>query len=151
MQRDNWGKWAMGIALLLVVIAGVSMVLSLNNRKWPVTIGTKMISVRVADTDETRMKGLSGTSGLGDNEGMLFVFDTPGRWGMWMKDMKYSLDMVWMDGNKKIVYEAERVDPSTYPKVFLPDTEALYVLELPAGFIDANHVTLGQIVGFSAH
>src|SRR6476469_7434794 len=135
MQRDNWGKWAMGIALLLVVIAGVSMVFSLNNRKWPVTIGTKMISVRVADTDETRMKGLSGTSSLGDNEGMLFVFATPGRWGMWMKDMKYSLDMVWIDGDKKIVSKAENVTPDTYPKVFLPDKDALYVLELPAGYI----------------
>ncbi len=97
------------------------------------------------------MKGLSDTSGLGDSEGMLFVFGTPGRWGMWMKDMHYSLDMVWMDGNKKIVYITQNVTPDTYPKVFLPDLDALYVLELPSGFVAANGVTIGQVAGFSAH
>ncbi len=141
----------MGIALLVVLGAGVVMVLALNARKWPVSIGSKLIYARVADTDASRAKGLSGTSGLSDSEGMLFVFDVPGRWGMWMKDMKYSLDMVWMDSNKKIVYVAENVSPSTYPNAFLPDSDALYVLELPAGFVEANHVVRGQIVGFSAH
>jgi uncharacterized membrane protein (UPF0127 family) len=151
MQRDNWGKWAIAVALLVVLIAGVAMVLSLNTRKWPISVGSKLVYARVADTDDSRAKGLSGTSGLGDSEGMLFIFDTPGRWGMWMKDMHYSLDMVWMDSNKKIVYIAENVSPSTYPKSFLPDTDSLYVLELPAGFVAANHVSRGQVVGFAAH
>ena len=141
----------MGVALLLIVVAGVYMVLSLNNRQWPVTISGKVVYARVADTDETRQKGLSGTSGLGPSDGMLFIFDVPGRWGMWMKDMRYSLDMVWMDSDKKIVYIAQNVSPGSYPKVFLPDTDSLYVLELPAGFVAANHVALGQIVGFTAH
>ena len=141
----------MGVALLLIVVAGVLMVLSLNNRKWPVTIGGTIVHVRVADTDQTRQKGLSGTSGLGAAEGMLFVFDVPGRWGMWMKDMRYSLDMVWMDGDKKIVSISQNVAPSTYPKVFLPETDSLYVLELPAGFVAAHNVAVGQVVGFTAH
>lgn len=149
MQRDTWGKWAIAIALLVVLVAGVLMVLSLNTRKWPITIGDKVIYARIADTDVSRMKGLSGTSQLGDSEGMLFIFDTPGRWGMWMKDMRYSLDMVWMDSNKNIVYIAENVSPSTYPKSFSPDSDALYVLELPAGFVAAHHVTRGQVVGFT--
>jgi uncharacterized protein len=151
MQRDNWGKWAMIIALILIIVAGVLMVLSLNKRQWPVTVGSQLIYARVADDDQSREKGLSGTSPLGEAEGMLFVFDVPGRWGMWMKDMKYSLDMVWMDSNKKIIYLAQNVSPDTYPKVFLPDNEALYVLELPAGFIAKHGVTTGQVVGFTVH
>lgn len=151
MQRDNWGKWAMIIALVLIVAAGVTMIVSLNNRRWPVTIGGKVVSVRVADTDASRIQGLSGTASLGANEGMLFVFDVPGRWGMWMKDMQYSLDMVWMNSDKKIVYLAQNVSPSTYPNTFLPDTDSLYVLELSSGFVAANHVEVGQIVGFTAH
>ena len=139
------------IALVLVIIAGVWMILSLNNRTWPLTIGNKLISVHVADTDARRIKGLSGTSALGPSEGMLFVFDTPGRWGMWMKDMRYGLDMVWMDSGKKIVYIAQHVSPDTFPKAFVPDADALYVLELPDGFVAAHDVSLGQMVGFSAH
>lgn len=141
----------MVVALILIIVAGVTMVLSLNSRRWPVTIGGKVVSARVADTDATRMKGLSGTSSLGESGGMLFVFDTPGRWGMWMKDMKYNLDIVWMDSNKKIVYIVRDIAPETYPKVFLPDTDAQYVLELPAGFTEKNRVSLGEVVGFPAH
>lgn len=149
MQRDNWGKWAMCVALILVIIAGIAMVLSLNSHKVMVTVGSQVVHARVADTDETRQKGLSGTSGLGDNDGMLFVFEVPGRWGMWMKGMKYGIDILWMDGDKKVIYKAENVTPDTFPKVFLPDKDALYVLELPAGFISKNGVTLGQVVGFT--
>ena len=151
MRRDIWGKWAMMVALLLVIVAGIVMITSLNNRTWPLTIGNKVISVRVADTEASQEKGLSGTAALGPSEGMLFVFNTTSRWGMWMKDMWYSLDIVWMDSDKKIVYIAQNVSPDTYPKAFVPDTGALYVLELPAGFVAANGVALGQVVGFSAH
>ncbi len=42
----------MMIALLLVIVAGALMVLSLNNRKWPVTIGNKVVYARVAESDE---------------------------------------------------------------------------------------------------
>lgn len=139
------------LALILIVVAGVLMVLSVNKRQWPVSIGGKLIYARIADTDSLRQKGLSGTSGLGESEGMLFIFDTPGRWGMWMKDMKFSIDIVWMDSNKKIVHIEQNVSPDTYPRSFLPDEDALYVLELPAGFAERNHVGLGQVVGFTVH
>ncbi len=151
MQRDNWGKWAMCVALVLIIASGIALVLSLNTRRTMVTLGSQVVSARVADTDETRQKGLSGTSGLGTNDGMLFIFDIPGRWGMWMKDMKYSLDMVWMDNSKSIIYLAENVSPSSFPKVFLPDKDARYVLELPAGYISKNHISIGQVVGFTAN
>jgi uncharacterized membrane protein (UPF0127 family) len=150
MQRDNWGKWAMSVALALVIIAGVALVMSLSTRKAMVSIGSQVVHVRIADTDKSREKGLSGTSGLGENEGMLFIFAVPGRWGLWMKDMKYSIDMLWLDGNKKIIYKVENVSPDTFPKVFLPDKDARYVLELPAGFSSKNQVSLGQVVGFTA-
>ncbi len=141
----------MCVALVLIIASGIALVLSLNTRRTMVTLGSQVVSARVADTDETRQKGLSGTSGLGTNDGMLFIFDIPGRWGMWMKDMKYSLDMVWMDNSKSIIYLAENVSPSSFPKVFLPDKDARYVLELPAGYISKNHISIGQVVGFTAN
>lgn len=139
----------MGIALGLILIAGVAMVISINHRKAPISIGGQMIFARVADDDESRRKGLSNTAPLGEKEGMLFIFDTPSRWGMWMREMKYSIDIVWLDSEKRIVYIAKNVSPDTYPKVFLPEKDALYVLELPAGFVDKHHVSLGSVVGFS--
>lgn len=139
----------MGIALVLILIAGVAMVISVNHRKAPISIGGQIIFAKVAADDESRRKGLSGSQPLGEKEGMLFIFDTPSRWGMWMRDMKYSLDIVWLDTEKRIVHIAENVSPDTYPKAFLPDKDALYVLELPAGFVDKYNVSEGNVVGFS--
>lgn len=150
MQRDNWGKWAMGIALVLIIVAGVLMVLSINKRKTPITLGDQVVYARVADTDDSRRKGLSGTAPLGEREAMLFVFETPGRWGMWMREMNYNLDIVWLDSNKQVVSMVQDVSPDTYPKVFLPDKDALYVVELPAGYIKDHNVGLGQVAGFTA-
>lgn len=150
MQRDNWGKWTIVIALLVIVAAAVVLLVSLQNPRMPVTVGSGMSFARVAKTDAAREKGLSGAKSLAENESMLFVFDVPGRWGMWMKDMHYSLDILWIDGAKKVVYIAERVAPSTYPKIFLPQKDALYVLELPAGYVQKHDVRVGQTVTFQA-
>ncbi len=150
MQRDNWGKWAMIIALIVIVVAGVYMVSSVNNRRVSMSLGGQVVYARVASTDSTRQKGLSGTKQLTDAQAMLFIFDTPGRWGMWMKDMNYSLDMLWLDDDKRIISMEQNVAPSTYPEAFLPDKAARYVVELPAGFVQRHRVEQGQVVGFSA-
>jgi uncharacterized membrane protein (UPF0127 family) len=80
---------------------------------------------------------------------MLFIYDTSGQWGIWMKDMRYSLDILWLDDNKKVVHKEENVAPSTYPTTFSPNHDARYVIELPAGFAAQHNVEVGQVVGFS--
>lgn len=151
MQRDDWGKWATAFALTLIIVAGIWMMHTVSDRRVTVSIGSTLVRAQVADTEDARAKGLSGTSPLGENEGMLFVFEVPGRWGMWMKGMKYNLDMLWLDENKKVVYMEQDLAPDTYPKMFLPDDEALYVVELPAGFIQKHDVKMGQALAFSAY
>jgi uncharacterized membrane protein (UPF0127 family) len=91
---------------------------------------------------------LSGTKALPADQAMLFVFDHAARWGIWMKDMHYNLDILWLDDNKNVVYIAENISPDTYPTVFLPDKDARYVVELPANSISHLHVHMGQTVNF---
>jgi poly-gamma-glutamate capsule biosynthesis protein CapA/YwtB (metallophosphatase superfamily) len=89
--------------------------------------------VKQAKTDEERTKGLSGTDELPAGEGLLFAFDEPGRHGFWMKDMNYPIDILWFDSQFRLVHKELSVDPSTYPHVFYPDRNALYVLETRVG------------------
>lgn len=149
MQRDRWGKWVVAGAVLAICISGVAMLLSVNNRKTVLTIGAQVVHARIADTEASRQQGLSGTKPLGENEAMLFVYDFPTRPGIWMKDMNYSLDIVWLDETKKVIYIERDVSPETYPRVFLPQTDAQYVIELPAGFASKHGLRLGQVVNFS--
>lgn len=111
-----------------------------------VTIDEQPIVVTVANTPELRERGLSGTANLPKGEGMLFVFPYSSAWGIWMKDMNYALDILWIDQSGSIIYMEENVTPESYPEVYRPDKSALYVLEVPAGFIASNNITLTSSV-----
>ena len=107
-------------------------------------IGSVAIAVTVADTEQKRMKGLSGTQKLRDLEGKLFVFPENGHYGFWMKDMLIPLDIIWIDKNLQIVHFEENVSPDTFPKVFTPDEEAHFVLEMNAHFVSSLKLKLGD-------
>ena len=116
------------------------------------------INVEIALTPEARTQGLSGRASLGEKEGMLFVFDAPGKYGFWMKDMNFPIDIVWFtpsEGNEAGLAEDLRVvsikkdaRPESYPESFTPDEEAKYVLEVESGFADKYNIQVGDRVEF---
>ena len=139
------------ILLLLVGLTIVLLFLSVPHvhSQTVVTIGRATVNARVVASDEDRVRGLSDTNQLGSNQGMLFVFDRSAQWEMWMKDMRYSLDILWLDPQKRVVTIAPNLSPSTYPQRFAPRANALYVIELPAGFAAQNHIVPGMSAEFS--
>lgn len=139
------------VAVLVLIAAGVFAFSSgfrdASDARHTVTVGGERVSVDIADTEAAREQGLSGRTGLMDDEGMLFVFQTDGEHAFWMKDMLFPIDIVWIDASSTVVYVAKNASPASYPTVFRPDTPARYVLELPAGFSDAHNVVKGSKVG----
>ncbi len=109
-----------------------------------VTLGGTELEAYIRDTDEERAKGLSGREGLDEGEGMLFIFDYPAKYGFWMKDMKFAIDIIWISEEKKIVGIERGVQPATYPDIFYPPSEVIYVLEVPSGFSDTANFEVGQ-------
>lgn len=111
------------------------------------------IAAKVADTNETRTKGLSGVEQLDENSGMLFAFDTSGTYSMWMKDMKMPIDMVWLDEAGKVVHLAVQVPVPTAEQTELPtyvnDQPAKYVLELAAGEAEKAGIKEGDTLKLS--
>ncbi|MCF7831729.1 MAG: DUF192 domain-containing protein [Candidatus Pacebacteria bacterium] len=137
----------------IVVLGGVGVVIGLflfsDNHIVSDTVRTSIhmnsydFDVRVAQNAKDRQQGLSGSS-LMENEGMLFVFESPDYHSLWMKDMLVSLDMIWLDALGVVVHILENVHPETFPTIFTPKEKALYVLELPAGAIDRVGVKIGD-------
>jgi uncharacterized membrane protein (UPF0127 family) len=102
----------------------------------------------VSDTPELRELGLGGRSGLDLNQGMLFIFQQEGMYGFWMKDMRFSIDIVWLSSDKKVIYIAQSVAPETYPASFGPNAPSKYVLELAAGYTVAHSIKIGDQFSF---
>lgn len=111
-----------------------------------IRVGEISIEVEVVNTPEMRRRGLSGRSELGSAGGMLFVFPEAGHHGVWMKDMQFAIDIIWIDEHFKVVDLMRNVTPDTYPKVFEPDKPAKYVLETNILFIETFGVAEGRTV-----
>ena len=112
------------------------------------SINSKAIKAEVVSTQAERAQGLSGRPCIETNQGMLFVFDKPGRYPFWMKDMQFPIDIVWIDADHKVVGLDINVDPSTYPDYFVAEKLAQYVLELQANRAKDLKVDLGTQVAF---
>ncbi len=111
-----------------------------------VLIKGERIRVDIVDTPAEREQGLSGRTGLGKNEGMLFVFDEEGQYGFWMKDMLFPIDIVWIASDGTVVYVVESATPESYPLAYVPPRAARYVLELPADWVRAHALSTGEKV-----
>ncbi|OGD87644.1 hypothetical protein A2693_01685 [Candidatus Curtissbacteria bacterium RIFCSPHIGHO2_01_FULL_40_12] len=125
-------------------------------QKNKVSLNAKSLSINatVVTAPGERKKGLSKLDLLPLTEGMLFVFEKSGLWGFWMKDMKFAIDIIWIDGNKNIVDIAKNVPPEPDDKdreltVYKPKVEAMYVLEINAGLSDFNNLEIGDAVNFT--
>lgn len=136
------------IALFFIVSVCLVGYLYTQHYKAQVVIGGEVFKVDVSDNSYTLAKGLSGRLSMQNDEGMLFIFKTAGNEGFWMKDMNFSLDIIWMDENFDIVHIEKSLTPETYPKIFYPNAQALYVLEVNAGLTDKLGVKVGDRVRF---
>jgi uncharacterized protein len=145
----------LGIAALgaLVFSAYLLVVSSTPNPRLPtqtLKVGDANFSVEIANTTTTRMRGLSGREPLGENEGMLFIFDSPNRYGFWMKDMKFALDFVWIRG-ERVAGITENVPPPAGSSLFnlplyYPPQDADKVLEINAGEVAKDNIKAGDKV-----
>lgn len=120
-----------------------------------IMISDKIIPVEVAKTPEQRAKGLSGRASLDKNSGLLFVFDSQNVTPVfWMKDMLFSIDIIWINDSKiikidkKIPFPAPDTSDDKLKK-YNAGQPVDYVLEVNAGYSDANSIRVGDSVNLS--
>lgn len=136
------------LVLLAILVLVVSALVFSYFPDKQVKINGQSVSVEVVDTPAERERGLSGRESLGRNRGMLFVFSDSSQYCLWMKDMKFPIDMVWLDDKKQVVHIEENAQPDSYPESFCPDKDTRYVIELNAGTADELAVIRGSTVIF---
>jgi uncharacterized membrane protein (UPF0127 family) len=117
-----------------------------------ITIASTTFDVEMATTMAEQSCGLSGRTGLETNQGMLFIFGTPNTQTFWMKDMTFSLDMIWISGNKVVGF-AQNVPPPTpgtmlwQLKLYSSPPATDKVLEVNAGTVTQDNIQIGDAVG----
>jgi hypothetical protein len=104
----------------------------------------------IAKSNSERDKGLSVFNKIKSDEAMIFSFDVLDKYSFWMKGMKFPIDIVWLDQDKKIVDVKSDVAVNSYPESFAPSTESLYALEFNAGTVNNLNIKIGDICEFDS-
>ena len=118
-----------------------------------VLIGEHVFHVDIADTLLLRSKGLSGRESLAEDTGMYFIFTVSMKYGFWMKDMKFPIDIIWISGDK-VVSASENAAPEPTKTVFTltryySPVAVNRALEVPAGTVARYAIKAGDSVIFT--
>lgn len=126
--------------------------ISATPERKEIKIGDETILAEVADSEDERQKGLAGRRSLGENEGMLFVFEQKDVFpSFWMKGMQIPLDIIWIDNEKVVKIDSDVSPPSSdIPDsgltLYHPGKPIDYVLEVASGFTEKSGIKVGDVV-----
>jgi hypothetical protein len=133
-------------ALVLLPIAAVAAPATI-----PLTLPSgRVVQAEVMVSDHDRGLGLMFRPSLPADRGLLFVFRRSDFHGIWMKNCRFPIDIVWLDEERKIVHVAENVPPCKADPcpTYEPLRRATYVIELNAGQARRDELRVGATVSF---
>lgn len=108
-----------------------------------IVVGGVPLTVELAVEAEDKSRGLGYRDGLAPGTGMLFIFESASPRSFWMKGMRFCLDIIWIEsGTIQGAAESVCPDPADTEDADRPSyvspVPVSYVLEVPAGWLDAN-------------
>jgi len=119
-----------------------------DGSKLAMTLGERNYGFEVVNTAPGRTLGLSGREEIGC-DGLLFVFEKKDLHTIWMKEMKFNLDLIWIEDEKvvDITYglpaPAEGTRLEQLPN-FSPSVPANILIEVNEGFVEKYEIKIGD-------
>lgn len=138
------------VFFIILITAGVLSVWQRADKVDTFYIKGETMELEMAVLPDQRKKGLSDRDEIG-HDGMAFLFPTTAPHAIWMKDMRFSIDIIWVRG-AEIVDIAPSVpfpEPETAASdlpIYQPRLSANMVLELPAGWAQEHELGIGDSV-----
>jgi len=114
--------------------------LSINRQSDPEPL---IVDIEVADTEVKRNQGLMYRRHMEFNQGMLFIMEELKEQSFYMRNTYISLDIIYLDQNKKIVSIAKNTEILNDNSIS-SNGDALYVLEVVAGYADTYGLQIGD-------
>jgi uncharacterized protein len=130
------------------ILKAIQEGLSADNKylKAKVTVKGFELNADVPITNELMARGLAVKNQLKESEAMLFVFEESAQHSFWMKDMKFPIDIIWLDSDGKVGHIEQNLQPCVSVLIctsYSPDIDSQYVLETVAGFTQRHNISVG--------
>ncbi|TVM04354.1 MAG: hypothetical protein CV087_00210 [Candidatus Brocadia sp. WS118] len=117
---------------------------SKRNKMVPINVAGIELEIELATTSEEQILGLMYRDILGDNEGMLFIFQKEKHVSFWMKDTRIPLSIAFIKADGRIV-QIESMKPYSLD-THVSREKVKYALEMKDGWFKAHNVREGDTV-----
>jgi uncharacterized protein len=135
-------SYSAGLIAVIFGFAGTTLADPLLT--YPLRIKNHEIRAEVANTEESRRRGLMFRDSLGDNSGMVFSYPEAGMNAMWMKNTRIPLSVAFIDRNGRIL-NIENMEPFS-EQAHSSAGEAAYALEMKRGWFRKRAIKAGDRV-----
>lgn len=154
IRKERRRQRIIAVLIFVFVVCGGYLITYLyrQNALLPVTFLTEgkppvQYALEIADTPTKRAKGLMFRKSLGAKGGMIFLSNEDTVQKFWMENTFVSLDMIFIDRDKRVVGVLESV-PILNTEPRFVDVPSRYVIELPAGSARRDEIHVGTVVQF---
>lgn len=139
---------------IFALLALIALFVFLNykhqvNKTPQAIINNHTFNLDVAATDKEKEVGLAKYKSIPKDFAMVFLFDKSDYYSFWMKNMKFSIDIIFIN-NGKIVKIFSNVPPPKSPDsslpIYKPDELSDTVLEINAGLAGKYNFKEGDVV-----
>ncbi len=136
--------YKISIIIFIICFLGIGLFLFYSSpHKTVLKINNFVIDVEVVNSTKLRKLGLSGRERLCSECGMLFIFEEADIYQFWMKDMKFDIDIIWIEDN--IIVDISKYVSHKTPEIIIsPNVAASSVLEVNSGYSDKLGIEIGQ-------
>lgn len=142
-----FAKSALTALLAASAIATSTTAIGQQVSRFPVislNAGMHVIKAEVAAKDADRQQGLMFREKMGQNEGMVFIFDAPAGVCMWMKNTLIPLSVAFIDESGKII-NIEDMQPQTLDS-HCAKKPVRYALEMNLGWFRQKNIKPGTVI-----
>lgn len=138
------------IVICLCLVTAMILILSKSNNlektssKLNLKVKDKIIRVDIVKSAAEKAQGLSVYSSIFDDEGMVFEFNPKQKPSFWMKDMKFSIDIIWISDGAIVGISPNLPHNQDGLINYYPPQEVDRVLEVNAGWADKYGIYVGD-------
>lgn len=129
--------------LTLILLLSLSGCINTRTQNYPTAeVNGEVFNLHIAVTDYDKNVGLSKYYTLSQDWGMMFVYEEEQELRFYMKDMRFPIDMIWLNENATVEKILSSLEPcktncTTY------SGWGKYVLEINAGLSEELNITEG--------
>lgn len=111
---------------------------AINNSNEEITV-----SLEVAESDSKKAYGLMNRTQLGEDRGMIFIYDSEANRTFWMKDTLIPLDIIFLNSELEII-NIEPAKANQTSERYRSQEPSQYIIEMNRGWAESNNISSGD-------